>query len=49
MIAKALLLNSFYDSIQYNVGWTITWILTILMAIGIIYVMARYLGGSEKK
>lgn len=48
MTSNAVLLNSFYDTVQYNLGWVIAWIFIILMTIGIIYVMAKYLGGEKK-
>lgn len=46
---KGILLNAFYDSIQYHIGWTLTYIFTILLAIELIYVMAKYLGSRTDK
>jgi hypothetical protein len=44
-----LMLSAFYDAIQYNVGPTLVYIFIFLMAIELIYVMAKYLGSSDKK
>lgn len=46
---KSLILNAFYDTFQYNLGPIITYIFVFLMAIEVIYVMAKYLGGSKKQ
>jgi hypothetical protein len=43
-----LLLNAFYDNINKNVGPTLMWVFTLLMAIELIYVMAKYLGTGDK-
>lgn len=43
-----VLLNSFYDTVQYGLGMTMCYIFMILMTIEIIYVMAKYLGGDKK-
>lgn len=45
---KSLILNAFYDSFQYNIGYVITYIFLFLMVIELIYVMAKYLGGDSK-
>ena len=45
---KSLLLNAFYDAVQYNVGWIISYVFIFLMVIELIYVMAKYLGGDKK-
>lgn len=44
---QSVLLSSFYDSMQYSTGWTITYIFIILMTIELIYVMAKYLRGDK--
>ena len=44
-----LLLSAFYDSVNKTIGPVLMWIFTLLMAIEIIYVMAKYLGSEEKK
>jgi hypothetical protein len=46
---KGLLLNAFYDAMQYNIGWVITYIFIFLMFIELIYVMAKYLGPRSEK
>lgn len=46
---KGLLLNAFYDAMQYNIGWIITYILIFLMLIELIYVMIKYLGSRTDK
>ncbi|MEZ5016870.1 MAG: hypothetical protein R2800_07445 [Flavipsychrobacter sp.] len=42
------LLNAFYDSVNYSLGTTISYTLLLLMTIGVLYVMAKYLGGEKK-
>ena len=44
-----LLLNSFYDTVNTSVGPTLTWVFILLMFLELVYVMAKYLGSSEKK
>lgn len=47
-----LMLNTFYDAVNNNVGPVLMWVFILLMTIELIYVMAKYLGsekGSEKK
>lgn len=44
-----LLLNAFYDAMQYNIGWVISYVLIFLMLIELIYVMAKYLTQREDK
>ncbi|MBS1773698.1 MAG: hypothetical protein JST82_12640 [Bacteroidetes bacterium] len=44
---KSLLLNAFYDNVQYNLGSVIVYILIFLMVIELIYVMAKYLGAKK--
>lgn len=44
-----LLLSALYDTVTKSVGPTLMWVFTLLMAIEIIYVMAKYLGSEEKK
>jgi hypothetical protein len=46
---KGLILNAFYDAMQYNIGWVITYIFIFLMLIELIYVMAKYLGSRSDK
>jgi|GEM_PF-1702680 len=41
---KGLLLNAFYDAVQYSIGGIIAYIFIFLMLIELIYVMAKYLG-----
>lgn len=41
---KSVILNAFYDAMQYNLGYVITYILVFLTLIELIYVMAKYLG-----
>jgi len=43
-LMKSVILNAFYDAMQYNLGYVITYILVFLMLIELIYVMAKYLG-----
>jgi TRAP-type mannitol/chloroaromatic compound transport system permease small subunit len=45
---KLVVLNAFYDAMQYNIGWIISYIFIFLMLIELIYVMAKYLGGDKK-
>jgi hypothetical protein len=44
-----LILNAFYDSVQYYIGWVITYIFIFLMVIELIYVMAKFLGSRSDK
>ena len=44
-----LILGAFYDNINKNVGPTLMWVFSILLAIELIYVMAKYLGTDDKK
>ena len=44
-----LLLSALYDTVNNNVGPTLAWVFTLLMGIELIYVMAKYLGSSDKK
>ncbi len=46
---KSLMLNAFYDAVQYNIGPMITYLFVFLLSIEVIYVMVKYLGGEEKK
>jgi hypothetical protein len=46
---KSLILNAFYDAVQYNIGPMITYIFIFLMVIELIYVMVKYLGSEDKK
>jgi hypothetical protein len=43
-----LLLSAFYDAVQYNIGWVISYVLIFLMLIELIYVMVKYLGYRSK-
>ena len=43
-----VLLNSFYDNVNQNVGPVLAWIFGLLLFIELVYVMAKYLGGSSK-
>ncbi|MEI8278514.1 MAG: hypothetical protein WCG87_02055 [Bacteroidota bacterium] len=45
---NGLLLNAFFDNVNNNVGPTLTWVFIFLMVIELIYVMAKYLGSSDK-
>lgn len=45
---KSLLLNAFYDSVQYNIGNVLVYVFMFLMVIELIYVMVKYLGDSKK-
>jgi hypothetical protein len=44
-----LLLNAFYDTVTQTVGPVLMWVFILLMTIEMIYVMAKYLGSSDKK
>jgi len=44
-----LMLTAFYDTVNKNVGPTLMWVFILLMTIELIYVMAKYLGSSDKK
>ena len=46
---KGLLLNAFYDAVQYHIGSVISYIFIFLMLIELIYVMAKYLGPRPNK
>jgi hypothetical protein len=46
---KSLLLNGFYDAVQYDLGLVITYTAIILMTIELIYVMVKYLGSEDNK
>lgn len=46
---KGLLLNAFYDAMQYNIGWVITYIFIFLMVIELVYVMAKFLSSRSDK
>lgn len=46
---KGLLLNAFYDSVQYDIGWIVTYVFIFLMVIELAYVMAKYLGSRTDK
>jgi hypothetical protein len=43
------MLTAFYDNINKNVGPTLMWVFLLLMAIELIYVMAKYLGSADEK
>ncbi len=43
------MLSAFYDNVNRNVGPTLMWVFMFLMAIELIYVMAKYLGSDDKK
>lgn len=45
---KLQLLNAFYDAVNYSLGSIIAYTLLLLMTVGLIYVMAKYLGGEKK-
>ncbi|MCB0700315.1 MAG: hypothetical protein H6551_07970 [Chitinophagales bacterium] len=45
---ESVLLNAFYDTVQYGLGMTLCYIFILLMTIELIYVMAKYLGGDKK-
>lgn len=47
-IMTSVLLNAFYDIVQYGLGMTMCYIFMILMTIELIYVMVKYLGGNKK-
>ena len=44
IMLKPIILGAFYDAMQYNIGWIISYIFIFLMVIELIYVMAKYLG-----
>ena len=44
-----LMLSAFYDNVNKNIGPVLMWVFILLMAIELIYVMAKYLGSSDKK
>jgi hypothetical protein len=46
---QKLFLSAFYDLVQYNLGWIISYFLIFLMVIELVYVMVKYLGTPEKK
>jgi len=46
---KGLLLNAFYDAVQYGIGDILVYIFVFLMLIELIYVMAKYLGSRTDK
>ncbi len=46
---KGLLLNKFYDAVQYGIGDILVYVFALLLAIEIIYVMAKYLGERTDK
>ena len=43
-----LLLGAFYDSVNEHIGPVLMWVFILLMTIELIYVMAKYLGSSDK-
>lgn len=45
----SVLLNKFYDTVNTSVGPTLAWVFGLLLFIELVYVMAKYLGTSEKK
>jgi hypothetical protein len=49
LIMKGLLLNAFYDSVQYYIGPVIAYIFVFLLFIELIYVMVKYLGYRSEK
>ena len=46
---KGLLLNAFYDLVQYDLGIILCYVFIFLMAIELIYVMVKYLGYRSQK
>lgn len=48
-VMNHLLLSAFYDTVNNSVGPTLAWVFIFLMSIELIYVMAKYLGSSDKK
>ncbi len=46
---NGLLLNAFYDAVQYRIGTIISFVFIFLMVIALIYVMAKYLGQRTDK
>ena len=47
-VMNHLLLNAFYDTVNKSVGPILMWVFILLMAIEMIYVMAKYLGSSDE-
>lgn len=47
-VMNSLLLNAFFDTVNFGIGPIVTYIFIFLLVIEMIYVMAKYLG-SEKK
>lgn len=45
---KSLILNAFYDAMQYHTGDVLVYIFLFLMFIELIYVMVKYLGSQDK-
>ncbi len=48
MLQHALPLNAFYD-IGDKIGGALAYVFFFLMLIGFIFVMSKYLGGSDEK
>ena len=46
---KSLLLDAFYDNVNKNLGPTLMWVFTILLTVGFLYVMFKYLGSEDSK
>jgi hypothetical protein len=46
---KGLLLNAFYDAVQYHIGSIVAYTFIFLMLIALIYVMAKYLRPRSEK
>jgi len=46
---KLLALNAFYDNVNRNLGPTLMWVFTILLAVELLYVMFKYLGSDDQK
>jgi hypothetical protein len=46
--AFPILLNAFYE-FGNKIGPILTWVFILLMVVELIYVMAKYLGGSDTK
>lgn len=46
---KGLTLSALYDSVQYSIGWIISYVFIILMLIELVYVMYKYLGPRSDK
>jgi len=47
-VMNSLLLNAFFDTVNFGIGPIVTYIFIFLLVIELIYVMAKYLR-SEKK